>query len=71
MTPRGNSLPGPGAPKGALQKGPSEIDAAPHFTAPQDANSAAGVNAPEDSSDTNMSDLQPRLSPRQAATVRA
>jgi cytochrome o ubiquinol oxidase subunit 2 len=71
MTPRGNSLPGPGAPEGALQKSPREIDAAPHFTAPQDANSAAGVNAPEDSSDTNMSDLQPRLSPRQAATVRA
>ena len=71
ITPRGNSLPGAGRPEGALQKAPSEIDAAPHFTVPQDANSAAGPNAPEDSSDTNMSDLQPRQSPRHAAARRA
>jgi cytochrome o ubiquinol oxidase subunit 2 len=70
MTPRGNSLPQGKSPEGALQKAPRDMGVSPHFTAPQDANSAAGVNEPEDSSDTNMSDLQLRPSPLVRATAR-
>ena len=71
MAPGRGSLPGRGQPEGALQKSPGEIDVAPHFTAPQDANSAAGVNQPEDSSDTNMSSFQPRRSPLDRATAQS
>jgi cytochrome o ubiquinol oxidase subunit 2 len=72
MPPGRNSAPLHGQkPEGALQKSPDEIQTSPHFTAPQDANSAAGQTGPADKSNQNMTDLQPRLSPPVAATRRA